>query len=77
MLSPGEHPCAVELRHRPWRDDGKKEIDPSVRNVFKERNAATVLIDRPGVPITKEETADHSYVRFHDRDYDIWNTGEK
>ena len=77
MLSPGEHPCAVELRHRSWLDDGKKEIDPSARKVLKERNAATVLIDGPGFPITKEETADRSYVRFHGRDYDIWNTDEK
>jgi uncharacterized protein YecE (DUF72 family) len=77
MLSPGEHPCPVEFRHRSWQDDGKKEIDPSAQEVLKERNAATILIDGPGFPVTKEETADHSYIRFHGRNHDIWYTDDK
>ncbi|MDM7933855.1 MAG: DUF72 domain-containing protein, partial [Methanothrix sp.] len=43
----------------------------------RERNVANVLLDGPGLPITKEETADHAYVRFHGRNYDIWYGDEK
>ncbi len=45
-------------------------------DLLKERNVAIVLIDGPGFPITHKETADHSYVRFHGRNYDIWYSEE-
>ncbi len=47
-------------------------IDPSTLEALRERNVACVLLDGPGLPVTKEETADHAYVRFHGRNYDIW-----
>ncbi|HII06354.1 MAG TPA: DUF72 domain-containing protein [Methanotrichaceae archaeon] len=76
-VSPGEYNYAVEFRHRSWLDEGKKEIDPVALDVLKERNAANVLIDGPGHHTGGVQTADHAYVRFHGRNYDIWYRGEK
>jgi len=69
--------CAVEFRHRSWLDAGKKEIDAEALQVLTERNAASVLVDGPGLPATSERTADHCYLRFHGRNYDIWFGDEK
>jgi uncharacterized protein YecE (DUF72 family) len=68
---------AVELRHRSWLDEGGREVDPVVLDILRARNVANVLIDGPGFPITKQETADHSYLRFHGRNHDIWYREEK
>jgi uncharacterized protein YecE (DUF72 family) len=67
---------SVEFRHRSWLDESGKEIVSDVADLLKERNVAIVLVDGPGFPITHRETADHSYVRFHGRNYDIWYTNE-
>ena len=66
----------MEFRHRSWLDESKREIVSEVAELLEERNVATVLVDGPGFPITHKETADHSYVRFHGRNYDIWYTDE-
>jgi len=68
---------AVELRHRSWLDESGREVDGAALEVLRERNVANVLIDGPGFPVTREETADHCYVRFHGRNYDIWYREEK
>ena len=68
---------AVEFRHRSWLDEGKKEIDPEVLEALRERNVANVLIDGPGLYVGTEQTANHSYLRFHGRNYDIWYREEK
>jgi uncharacterized protein YecE (DUF72 family) len=68
---------AVEFRHRSWLDESGKELVPEALEVLRERNVANVMIDGPGFPVTKVETADHSYVRFHGRNYDIWYREEK
>lgn len=66
---------AVEFRHRSWLDarrTRREELDSAVLEVLRERNVANVLLDSPGFPVTREYTADHAYVRFHGRNYDIW-----
>lgn len=68
---------AVEFRHRSWLDESGREVVPEALEILKERNVANVLIDGPGFPITKMETADHAYARFHGRNYDIWYREEK
>jgi uncharacterized protein YecE (DUF72 family) len=68
---------AVEFRHRSWLDDSRKEIDPAALEALRERNVANVLIDGPGLHVGTEQTADHAFVRFHGRNYDIWYRGEK
>ena len=76
-VSHQEHNYAVEFRHRSWLDESLKEIDPSIREALLERNVANVLIDGPGLHVGTEQTADHAYLRFHGRNYDIWYKGEK
>jgi len=44
---------------------------------MSDRNVANVLIDGPGLYVGTEQTANHAYVRFHGRNYDIWYKGEK
>lgn len=71
-VSTVEHNYAVEFRHRSWLNESRKEVDYATLDALKERNVANVLLDGPGLPVTKVETADHAYVRFHGRNYDIW-----
>jgi uncharacterized protein YecE (DUF72 family) len=71
-VSHKEYNYAVEFRHRSWLDESRKEVDSAALDALKERNVANVLLDGPGLPVTKVETADHAYVRFHGRNYDIW-----
>jgi len=68
---------AVEFRHRSWLDESRKEIEPAALEALRERNVANVLIDGPGLHVGTEQTADHAYLRFHGRNYDIWYKGEK
>jgi uncharacterized protein YecE (DUF72 family) len=72
-----EYDYAVEFRHRSWLDESRKEIDPATLEALRERNVANVLIDGPGLHVSTEQTADHAYLRFHGRNYDIWYKGEK
>jgi uncharacterized protein YecE (DUF72 family) len=76
-VSHDEYDYAAEFRHRTWLDEGKKEIDPATLEALRERNVANVLIDGPGLHVGTEQTANHSYIRFHGRNYDIWYRGEK
>ncbi|MFZ2472008.1 MAG: DUF72 domain-containing protein [Methanothrix sp.] len=55
----------------------RKEIDPEALEALRERNVANVLMDGPGHHVGTEQTADHAYVRFHGRNYDIWYKGEE
>jgi len=67
----------VEFRHRSWLDERRKEIVPEILEALRERNVANVLIDGPGLHVGTEQIADHAYMRFHGRNYDIWYKGEK
>jgi uncharacterized protein YecE (DUF72 family) len=68
---------AMEFRHRSWLNESRTEIDSEALEVLRERNVANVLIDGPGLHVGTEQTADHAYVRFHGRNYDIWYRNEK
>jgi uncharacterized protein YecE (DUF72 family) len=68
---------AVEFRHRSWLGEEKKEIDPAALEILIERNIANVLVDGPGLFVTKNPAVGHAYVRFHGRNYDIWYKEEK
>jgi uncharacterized protein YecE (DUF72 family) len=67
----------VEFRHNSWLDESRKEIDAAALEVLRERNVANVLIDGPGLHLGTGQTANHSYLRFHGRNYDIWYREEK
>ena len=76
-VSHQEFDYAVEFRHNSWLDESRKEIDPAALEVLRERNVANVLIDGPGLHSGSGQTANHSYLRFHGRNYDIWYRDEK
>jgi uncharacterized protein YecE (DUF72 family) len=63
---------AVEFRHRTWLDSSKREIVPEALDLLRGRKAAVCILDGPGFPTTRAQTADHAYVRFHGRNEDIW-----
>ncbi len=66
-----EYNYAVEFRHLSWLGESVKEIDAAALEALRERNVANVLIDGPGLHAGTDQTADHAYVRFHGRNYDI------
>lgn len=76
-LKVDEYNYVVEFRHRSWLDEGGKEYSEDLAEMLRERNVAVCIIDSPYFPGTKEATADHSYVRFHGRNFDIWWKKEK
>jgi uncharacterized protein YecE (DUF72 family) len=72
-LSHQDYDYAVEFRHNSWLGESRKEIDPEALEVLSGRNVATVLVDGPGLQLSREMNAnDHVYVRFHGRNCDIW-----
>jgi uncharacterized protein YecE (DUF72 family) len=68
---------AVEFRHNSWLDESKKEMNAATLDALRERNVANVLIDGPGLHVGSGQTANHAYLRFHGRNYDIWYRDEK
>jgi uncharacterized protein YecE (DUF72 family) len=76
-LSSKDYSYAAEFRHSSWLDRERKDIDAQVREALRERDVASVMVDGPGLHIGAEPTADHAYLRFHGRNYDIWYREEK
>jgi uncharacterized protein YecE (DUF72 family) len=76
VVSCDKYPYAVEFRHRSWLDDSGRDIVPEALDLLQNHNVADVIVDGPGFPITSRITADHSYLRFHGRNYDIWYSDE-
>ena len=72
-----EYDYAVEFRHQSWLDEKKREIDAATLEALRERNISNVLIDGPGLHVGTEQTANHAYLRFHGRNYDLWYRGKK
>jgi uncharacterized protein YecE (DUF72 family) len=66
----GEHPLAVELRHRSWSDDENTAV------FLRENNIAWVQIDEPkfSTSVAREVpfTSDIAYFRFHGRNARDW-----
>jgi len=76
-LDTGRYRYVVEFRHRSWLDMDRKEIHPDALEVLRDRGAAVCVLDSPGFPATRAQTAPHAYVRFHGRNYDLWYSREK
>lgn len=77
VISCDKYPYAVEFRHRSWLDDSDREVVPEALDLLRKHNVAKVVVDGPGFPVTSGNTANHSYIRFHGRNYDIWYSDEK
>jgi uncharacterized protein YecE (DUF72 family) len=71
-----EDDYAVEFRHNSWLDESRRE-DAAALEILRERNVANVLIDGLGLHVGTEQIANHSYLRFHGKNYDIWYRDEK
>ncbi len=61
---------AVEFRHRSWLEEGG--LNGEVTDMLKERGVAVCAVDGPSMPPIVENTARHSYIRFHGHNDDIW-----
>jgi uncharacterized protein YecE (DUF72 family) len=61
---------AVEFRHRSWLEGGG--LSGEALDLLKERNVAACAVDGPSMPPIVEDTAAHSYLRFHGHNTDIW-----
>jgi uncharacterized protein YecE (DUF72 family) len=61
---------AVEFRHRSWLEG--VGLSGDVKDILKERNVAACAVDGPSMPPIVEDTATHSYLRFHGHNADIW-----
>ncbi len=72
-----DYDCAVEFRHSSWWDPKTKLLDKETLEILKVRKVANVLVDGPGMPICGPPSADHSYLRFHGRNRDIWYKKER
>jgi uncharacterized protein YecE (DUF72 family) len=76
-LSFRDYDYAVEFRHCTWQQEGTEDIDPNAMQILKDHNVANVLVDGPGTHARNAASADHAYVRFHGRNYDIWHKNKK
>lgn len=63
---------AVEFRHKSWLNGDGSELRGEVLDLLREKGVASVILDGPGFPVTRELTAGHVYIRFHGRNSDIW-----
>jgi len=72
MLGTDAYSYAVEFRHRSWLNEKGNELAADVLELLQEFKVANAIVDGPGFPITRSLTANHAYVRFHGRNYDIW-----
>jgi len=76
-LSFREYNFSVEFRHSSWWESKTEQLDAEAQQILKDRNVANVLVDGPGMPACGPSCADHSYIRFHGRNCDIWHRKEK
>lgn len=77
VLRVDDYDYAVEFRHKSWLDSSGFKYPPEVEEALSERNVAICSVDSPYFPPIKAVTANHSYLRFHGRNYDIWWKNEK
>jgi uncharacterized protein YecE (DUF72 family) len=72
IINNDEYDYVVEFRHSSWLNKPRDDLDNDTLELLHEYNVANCILDGPGFPVTRSETADHSYLRFHGRNRDIW-----
>ena len=77
VINTSEYNYAAEFRHSSWLNPQRNDLGPETIDLLKEFNVANCLLDGPGFPRTRTDTATHGYVRFHGRNRDIWFKGRK
>ncbi|MFQ5909182.1 MAG: DUF72 domain-containing protein [Thermoplasmata archaeon] len=76
-LDTNGHDYVVEFRHKSWLDASGYDYLPGVKDLLTQKNVAICTLDGPYFPRTGTSTANHAYIRFHGRNYDIWWKGEE
>jgi len=66
---PGD--AALELRNSSWLNEDLR-LSLEARDILREFGVALVVVDGPSFPWFSEETARHSYIRFHGRNKEEW-----
>jgi uncharacterized protein YecE (DUF72 family) len=72
LLETDRHKYAVEFRHKSWVNEAGTDLKSDILDLLREFKVAHVIVDGPAFPITRSLTANHAYIRFHGRNYDIW-----
>lgn len=62
---------ALELRNSSWLNE-ELRLMGEARDILREFGVALVVVDGPSFPWLAEETARHSYIRFHGRNKEAW-----
>jgi uncharacterized protein YecE (DUF72 family) len=62
---------ALELRNSSWLNEDLR-LRGEARDILREFGIALVVVDGPSFPWFEEETARHSYIRFHGRNKEVW-----
>ncbi|MBN1391106.1 MAG: DUF72 domain-containing protein [Candidatus Thermoplasmatota archaeon] len=62
---------ALELRNSSWLNEELRLIEEA-RDILREFGIALVVVDGPSFPWFTEETARHTYIRFHGRNKEAW-----
>ena len=62
---------ALELRNSSWLNEDLR-LSLEARDILREFGIALVVVDGPSFPWFSEETARHSYIRFHGRNKEAW-----
>jgi uncharacterized protein YecE (DUF72 family) len=71
-LDTDRHDYVVEFRHKSWLESSGSDYVPIVKDLMSSKNVAICSLDSPYFPRTDTSTADHAYIRFHGKNYDIW-----
>jgi len=72
LLKTDVHKYAIEFRHKSWLNEAGSDLKADALDLLREFKVSHVIVDGPAFPITRSLTANHAYVRFHGRNYDIW-----
>lgn len=72
ILNYEEYDYTIEFRHSSWLNRTHDDLESDTIALLRQYNIANCILDGPGFPITKTDTADHTYLRFHGRNRDLW-----
>jgi uncharacterized protein YecE (DUF72 family) len=72
IINSSEYDYSVEFRHSSWLNLNRDDLSEDTLELLKDHNISVCKLDGPGFPVTKSETATHSYTRFHGRNSDLW-----
>ncbi len=72
IINCSEYDYSVEFRHSSWLNKIRDDLNNDTLELLKDYNISNCILDGPGFPVTKTDTANHGYIRFHGRNRDLW-----